>query len=929
MTAQGFTSPISLAELEGQIKDAMIGCDITPPLHIIMDGQLHRFDPAGSKRKDKQNGWYVIHQNCSVPAGNFGDWSKHPDGKGIDWRANISRKLRPDEVKAQRDALAKARAARDKATAERRMEAAQKAQRLWKRAKRRVDTDHGYLVAKAVPAYGLRQLDDRLLVPLIDTAGVLHGLQHIHPNGRKLFGSGTAKAGHFHRIKGNADTVAIVEGYATGATIHQLLGWRVIVAFDAGNLLGVAKAIRKHSPNSLVVICGDNDHGKAENAGASKARAAAQAINARVALPEFTAQESGTDWNDYAALHGADKTRSALMLQLSGDAQPTPPTDAMPPAPPSSDQVAERQPTGPLPHFKVDAGGTWYIGVVEDCGERVQARPKFICSPLQVLAVIRDPHGYGWGRLVEFTDPDNISKRMVISGRKMISQRGDELRGDLMDAGLPAITMDGKAQRLLNQYLIETTPEVRARHVRRVGWYGRAFVLPACTVGDPAGEFYHFDEDKRNDAKFIRAGTLDGWRKLVASKAGEHKRLLLAISAAFAGPLIRLVNEESGGLHFTSNSSAGKTTALSLASSVYGHPETFWRKWKTTDVGIEAMAEDHNDNLLGLDEIGEADPRIISDAAYMLGSGIGKVRGRTDGTTRAVRRWKTMVLSTGEVGTAAMINAAGGKHRAGHDVRLVEVPADAGRGFGLFDSTGNYPTAGDLSAGLVSAAREHHGHAGLAFVERIAADMDSATARVKQDINRFLENEVPQHADGQVVRVARRFALIAAAGVLATEYGLTWWQTTAVDEACADAFHAWLDKRGTAGALEPKAMIEAVRDFIAQHGGARFQELDKQRNGDQFTRHPDELIDNEPSDVRIINRAGYKKTIDSRRLYLIDPGTFRREVCDGFDHQQVCKVLLSKSILKEQRGPGYAVKVRTPASPQPMPFIGVYADALF
>jgi len=51
----------------------------------------------------------------------------------------------------------------------------------------------------------------------------------------------------------------VCEGYATGATIHEATGLAVIVAFDAGNLLPVARFFREKKPDWLIVIAADND----------------------------------------------------------------------------------------------------------------------------------------------------------------------------------------------------------------------------------------------------------------------------------------------------------------------------------------------------------------------------------------------------------------------------------------------------------------------------------------------------------------------------------------------------------------------------------------------------------------------------------------------------------------------------------------------
>ena len=67
---------------------------------------------------------------------------------------------------------------------------------------------------------------------------------------------------------------------------------RTIVAFDAGNLLPVAKNIRELSPDSEIIICGDND---LSGVGQRKAKEAALAIGGKVLIPQIP----GADWNDY------------------------------------------------------------------------------------------------------------------------------------------------------------------------------------------------------------------------------------------------------------------------------------------------------------------------------------------------------------------------------------------------------------------------------------------------------------------------------------------------------------------------------------------------------------------------------------------------------------------------------------------------------
>ncbi len=149
--------------------------------------------------------------------------------------------------------------------------------------------DHPYLVAKGVKAFGIRwqEAGNKLLVPVIDMVGTLHGLQYLGPDGDKRFKTGTVKVGHFHRIKGNTGKIIICEGYATGASIHEATGYLVLVAFDAGNLLAVSTAAREKWPELPIIIAADNDQYSESNVGVTKATAAAWQIGAAVAIPVF------------------------------------------------------------------------------------------------------------------------------------------------------------------------------------------------------------------------------------------------------------------------------------------------------------------------------------------------------------------------------------------------------------------------------------------------------------------------------------------------------------------------------------------------------------------------------------------------------------------------------------------------------------------
>ncbi len=263
----------------------------------VLDGRIHRCRVAGKRGRP---GFYV---GNTAPDGNvyahYGSWTD----RSLDqrWTSNGASSTKAREYFA---ALAR-KAMEERALARKR--AAKKAAALWNRAVE-PDPSHPYLAAKRVEAHGIRQTGDALVIPVIDDAGAVVSLQFIRPDGRKRFLKDGRKKGCCFPINGREETIYIAEGYATGATIHELTGCKVLVAFDAGNLTPVAEAARRMFPVARIIIAADNDHKTDGNPGLTAARKAAQAVSAKVVVPEC----QGTDFNDMAAERGPAATRAAL-----------------------------------------------------------------------------------------------------------------------------------------------------------------------------------------------------------------------------------------------------------------------------------------------------------------------------------------------------------------------------------------------------------------------------------------------------------------------------------------------------------------------------------------------------------------------------------------------------------------------------------------
>ena len=527
--------------------------------------------------------------------------------------------------------------------------------------------------------------------------------------------------------------------------------------------------------------------------------------------------------------------------------------------------------------------------------------PLCICGRLEVAAITRDSKGDGWGRLLRLHDSEERQHEWAMP-MSLLAGDGNEYRVRLLDGGL-FLAPGRRARELLTIYLQSTRPETRALCVARIGWHGDKFVLPGTTIGPKDTETVLFQTPFDTDHHLDVSGTVSDWRENVGRFCSGNSRLILAISCAFAGPLVSLVGGESGGVHLVGATSTGKSTALVVGGSVLGGGgrNGFVQSWRTTTNGLEAIAELHNDLTLFLDEIAQMDPRDAGETAYLLGNGSGKARMSRNIGARKKLSWSLLYVSAGEVTLADHVQTAGKRTKGGAEVRLLNIEADAGAGLGLFENIHGAESADAFARQLRDAARWFYGSPLRAHLEFLTVNRATAEKALRNFQEDFLARHVPAGASGEVSRAAQRFALIAAAGELATEEGITGWKQNEATGAAARCLENWLAQRGTAGAVDIETALRQVRNFIEVNGASRFQSSTARLDAH-----------GEPIHEKVVNRVGFRVEEDSETtMYLILPEVFRREVCEGFDFRAVAKALEARGFLETQL-PHLAKKCRLP-----------------
>ncbi len=291
------------------------------PGEVAGDGTLQR---CGTLDKPQsRDGWYTFHGDHPA-SGAFGNWRT---GTSETWTATNGAPLAQAEKDKLKCRIEADRAAREKAQAERNAEAAAKAREILKAASP-CPEDHAYLQKKGIPPLGGVRVgqDGAMLLPLMDVCGRVQGLQRIFEDGNKRFLSGMKKAGHFGVIAGDKDRLFVVEGFATGASIHLATGGTVLVALDCGNLLAVARLAREKYPKREIIIAGDDDLRTKGNPGRTEATAAARAINAMVVFPLFADIDgAGSDFNDLMVAESIEVVKAQLAQAKAIDTQSEPP----------------------------------------------------------------------------------------------------------------------------------------------------------------------------------------------------------------------------------------------------------------------------------------------------------------------------------------------------------------------------------------------------------------------------------------------------------------------------------------------------------------------------------------------------------------------------------------------------------------------------
>jgi len=409
--------------------------------------------------------------------------------------------------------------------------------------------------------------------------------------------------------------------------------------------------------------------------------------------------DGGKGIDDYLAARGAAELHTLLAIE----AYPLDPRDP-----------SERG-ASPLNTHPYLAGASGLDGLalpsgyeLSEAGTLLVQGPKRVQEALARVVFIRGRYediasGEHWAEVAYRNQRGWVSH--TIPRRMLVDQRA--IVGSLGSLGAPITSHNSRAAvewfgafELANE--VALSPR---RLATRCGWHGAIFVA-STGIGVAPGELTVGGDLGEVVRALTPRGDLDEHLGALREAWAASPVVRILICGALAVPMLHHLGAANFALHLCGDSSRGKTTMLRVVASVYGDPWSgAWvGSWNTTANAAEIRAQMLCDLPLIYDELGVSTLETVQRLIYSLVNGEGKIRLNRDSSSRKVHRWRTGVLSTGEVPLGDESLATGAQ------ARVVNIEVD---GWGTLD---NQRSAID---GLVGRCREHAGSFGHMWLTQL------------------------------------------------------------------------------------------------------------------------------------------------------------------------------------------------------------------
>ena len=354
-------------------------------------------------------------------------------------------------------------------------------------------------------------------------------------------------------------------------------------------------------------------------------------------------------------------------------------------------------------------------------------------------------------------------------------------------------------ERALAKLLASKPKAKRYNFASRVGWYDgyNAFVLPRRVIGAVrSGMSINPPRLSSHAGAIGLRGEHAEWVTTIAVHAKFSSRMVFAISAALAAPLLRMAQLHSFGVLVHGPGKVGKSTILLAAASVGGYGrEQDLPNFRATDAAFGEIPASFNDSLLPLNELGllkgSANEKYyrLRDFAYGFAEGRGTTYSKLAPIERGVlgSKWLSISLATGEETSNEIARDAREIRMAGESVRWIDLAATRNGAAHIFDRIPKSVPEAESSqwaqqrcAKICAGCRRNHGVAIQHFIEQVIGNRENVKFDLKSLQQKFADLVIEANDDPVVRHLAKCFGHIYAAAVIGVRLGTLPWSTKLV-----------------------------------------------------------------------------------------------------------------------------------------------------
>ena len=385
-------------------------------------------------------------------------------------------------------------------------------------------------------------------------------------------------------------------------------------------------------------------------------------------------------------------------------------------------------------------------------------------------------------------------KPLILAASEITNPR--KVMNSLIDVGAdihPVHDMTELKQRLKREALIVGVFSTK------LGWFGDYFLMPDRNFGESPPPIA-VEPGVRDLASlhFNQCGHFDGWRDTVARLATKSSYCMFAIMMAIASVLLSKVlrgNDEGFICNFAGGTSRGKTTALIVGKSVSGGPKKLI-SWGMTKRKLCEQLAAASDTLLAIDDLDTEASRsdfgkFIADVTHLLASGSSMVYSNVVKAQLPDLHWSAIALTCAK-DTVENLSRDNGYSRSPSDrVRLFDIPVPDPAEGGIWDRMDNGDSGSELTIQMQKHVSSNHGTALIRWLD-ICVGNPKILEDTKDLIAWYVDKRQINASAGIEQRIAAKFGLIFAAGILAAENGIVPWHRDDIESVVVELHGAAL-----------------------------------------------------------------------------------------------------------------------------------------